>query len=216
MADVPSIVAEEFIEACHAVAARGLVRCSSGNISLRLDDDRLLATSSRSWMETLTAADLCVCRVSDGEVLSGKTPTVEIDFHAGILRERPDINVVMHFQTPFATALGCRNEDVASFFVIPEIPYYIGPVARVPYLLPGSEALADAVVRAMRDHDMVIMSNHGQVTVAQDFTHVIQNAEFFELACSVIVHAGDSLIPLPEDEIRHLLAMRRERREGGT
>ncbi len=208
MQDIPDTIVEEFIRACHTAAGRGLMRCSSGNISLRLDGDRLLATSSRSWMADLTAADLCVCRISDGEVISGNPPTVEIGFHSGILRTRPDVNVVMHFQTPCATTLGCRREDATSYFVIPEIPFYIGPVARIPYLHPGSRELADAVVAAMREHDMVIMSNHGQVTVARDFRHVIQNAEFFELACNIIVHAGESLSPLPEDEIRHLLAMR--------
>ena len=90
---------------------------------------------------------------------------------------RPEIDVVMHFQAPHATTLACRESRDVNFFVIPEIPFYIGPIGRVPYLPPGSQELADAVVKVMRDHNLALMANHGQVTVARDLNHVIQNAE---------------------------------------
>jgi len=195
-------------------AGRGLMRCSSGNISRRLDDARLLATSSRSWTENLSADEVSVCRIADGVILDGPKPTVEIGFHAGILKARPEINVVMHFQTPCATAIACRGADETDYFVIPEIPFYIGHVARVPYLLPGSKELADAVTRAMQDHDMVIMSNHGMVTVATDYAHAIQNAEFFELACEVITRGGNTLKSLSQVDVDRLLELRQDAAKG--
>jgi len=152
MDNVPDCVLGELLEACRKAAGRGLMRCSSSNISRRLDDARLLAASSRSWADNLSGDEVSVCRVADGAILDGPKPTVEIGFHAGILRTRPDINVVMHFQTPCATALACRETDDIDYFVIPEIPFYIGHVARVPYLLPGSKELSDAVTMAMYDH----------------------------------------------------------------
>jgi len=198
-----------FLEACHEAAARGLMRCSSGNMSWRVDKNRMLATTTRSWMSRVTPADIALCAIADGKILNGKKPTVEISFHAGILRSRPDINVVLHFQTPFATALACRRRRIVNFFVIPEIPFYIGPVAQVPYFSPGSKALAAAVTRAMQNHDMVIMGNHGQAAVARDFDHVMQNAEFFELACGIILRNGEAVKTLPEKEVKNLLELRR-------
>ena len=155
-----------------------------------------------------------MCRIADGGILDGPKPTVEIAFHAGILRARPDIDVVMHFQTPYATALACREMDATDYFVIPEIPFYIGHVARVPYLLPGSKDLADAVTAAMQDHDLVIMSNHGMVTGATDYAHAIQNAEFFELACEIITHGGTKLKPLSQEDGDRLLELRQEAAKG--
>ena len=210
MNSVPDHILENFLQACHEAASRGLMRCSSGNISRRLDNARLLVTSSRSWAENLSGDEVSVCRIADGAILEGPKPSVEIGFHAGILKARPDINVVMHYQTPFATALACRETDDTDYFVIPEIPFYIGHVARVPYLLPGSKELADAVTMAMHDHDLVIMSNHGMVTVAIDYSHVIQNAQFFELACEVITRGGDGLKFLSKEDVDCLL----ERRQG--
>jgi ribulose-5-phosphate 4-epimerase/fuculose-1-phosphate aldolase len=206
--DVPDSVLREFLAVCHKAAGRGLMRCSSGNLSLRLDAERLLATGTRSWMEDISAEQVSVCRIADGALLGGPNPTVEIGFHTAILAARPDVNLVMHFQTPCATALACQDSGDLNFFVIPEIPFYIGPIARVPYLLPGSRELADAVASAMRDHDLVIMSNHGLVTVAADSAHLIQNAEFFELACEVILHGKDKLRPLPTEAVRTLRALR--------
>ena len=207
---VPDNVLAEFVEACHDAAGRGLMRCSSGNLSRRLDNARFLATSSRSWMENLSQEEVSLCRLSDGATLDGPKPTVEIGFHAEILKTRPDINVVMHFQTPCATALACQGADEINYFVIPEIPFYLGHVAKVPYFLPGSKELAGAVSQAMQNHDMVVMTNHGVVTVAADYAHAIQNAEFFELACYIISHAGDSLTPLAQSDVQRLLQLRRD------
>ena len=189
------------------------MKCSSGNLSMRVGD-QMLVTSSRSWMEDLTAEQVSVCSMSDGSLLEGNKPTVEIGFHAGILRTRPDINIVMHFQTPCATTIACSKQYDINFFVIPEIPFYIGHIARVPYLLPGSEELADAVTDAMKDHDMVIMGNHGIVTVAKDVEHAIQNAEFFELACDIITRGGDKVKSLPEPDANILLDLRNAANSG--
>jgi len=79
----------------------------------------------------------------------------------------------------------------------------------VPYLPPGSEELANAVIEAMVDHDLAVMANHGQVTVASDFDHAVQNAEFFELACQIILAAGRSVKPLSTQAVRDLLAQRK-------
>jgi len=212
MQNVPREIVDRFVRACHQATGCGLMRCSSGNLSMRVDGERLLVKASRSWMARAGADDVSLCRIADGSLLEGRKPSVEIGFHAGILRTRCDANVVMHFQTPCATALACRKTDSINYFVIPEIPFYIGPVARVPYLPPGSEELARAVTEAMRDHDMVVMANHGQVTVAHDVDHAIQNAVFFELACEIILRAGADLLPLPESEARELLRLRQSAR----
>lgn len=204
MYDIPEEALNRFVDTCHAIAARGLLRCSCGNLSLRLDDERFLITGTGAWLERLRPEQVVVCRVSDGTVIDGIRPSSETGFHAGTLRVRPDVNVVLHFQSPYATALACRRDESFDFAVIPEIPYYIGPVARVPYHRPGSRELADAVVDAMRHHDMALMVNHGQVTAGRDLDQVIQNAEFFELACQVLWIGGNTVTAMPRREAESL------------
>ena len=209
MKSVPDHIVDEFIQACHAIAARGLVRCSSGNLSRRLDGTRFLATASGSWMENLTGEQVTLCTTADGAVLNGPKPTMEIGFHAGILRTRPDIDVVLHFQSPYATALACRNVHDLDYFVIPEIPFHIGPVAQIPFLMPGSEELAERVTDAMQHHDMVVTRNHGMVTVAVDYAHAIQNADLFELACRILI-CNEGAEPISAEDVQRLLKLRRD------
>lgn len=208
MKDVAKEAVDGFVRACQQAAGCGLMRCSSGNLSMRVDGDRLLVKASRSWMARVVPEDISLCTIADGSLLEGRKPSVEIGFHAGILRTRPDVNIVMHFQTPCATALACRKAENINYFVIPEIPFYVGHIARVPYLPPGSRELAQAVTEAMRSHDMVVMGNHGQVTVANDVDHAVQNAMFFELACEIVLRSRDDLVPLPEKEVLALLQLR--------
>jgi ribulose-5-phosphate 4-epimerase/fuculose-1-phosphate aldolase len=193
----PAAQLEDFAAAARKMGSYGLMRCSSGNLSRRLDAERMLVKSSRSWMADLTADDISVCRIADAQHLSGRKPSVEIGFHAGCLRVRADINVVLHFQTPAATALACsKNLREINFFAIPEMAYYIGPIGIVPYILPGTAELASAVTGTMRTHDLAVLTNHGLVTVGKDFDDVIQKATFFELACDIILRAGSNLQPL--------------------
>jgi len=208
MTDVSREQLDSFVEACRDVARRGLVHCSCGNLSMRVDDERFLITSTGSWMERMTAEQATLCSTRDGATLSGNKPSSEIGFHAGILRARPELNVVLHFQTPCATALACRKPDGLDYAVIPEIPYYIGRVGRVPYFTPGTDELAEAVTEAMRAHDMVLMTNHGQVTAGRDYDQVVQNAEFFELACQILLIGGDAVAPMSGPAADYLRAMR--------
>lgn len=208
MNEVSRELLDRFVEACRDIARRGLVHCSCGNLSMRVDEARFLITSTGSWMERMTREQITLCRAQDGATLAGNKPSSEVGFHAGILRARDEIAVVLHFQTPCATALACRKPDGHDYAVIPEIPYYIGSVGRVPYLMPGTDALAAAVTDAMRTNDMVLMANHGQVTVGRDYDQVVQNAEFFELACQILLIGGDSVAPMPPEAVAQLRALR--------
>ena len=209
MKNVPEDAINRFVRACREAAAQGLARCSSGNLSMRVDGELMLIKASRRWMSRMTPDDVSLCLVSDGSLVEGPKPSVEIGFHAGVLRARPDANVVLHFQSPCATALACRRAEDINYFVIPEMPFYIGHVARVPFLPPGSIELARAVTEAMLTHDMAMMVNHGQVTAARDADHAIQNAVVFELACTIILLGGNDVMPLPGKDIEALLDLRR-------
>lgn len=188
----------------------GLLRCSSGNLSLRLDAERFLISGSRSWLAEIRPEQVALCRLSDGASLNDVRPSVETAFHAGVLRRRADRNVVLHFQTPFATTLACREEaEKIDFRVLPEIAYYLGPVAVVPYFTPGTAELAAAVIEALAKHEMALLRNHGQVTVGIDVDDAIQKAVFFELACEVIVRGGETVRRLSPQDVAALEAQRR-------
>lgn len=208
MLKVPDGAMEEFVEAAHRVERYGLVRCSSGNLSARLNEDRMLITPTRVWMEDLKADQVAICNISDGAPLNDCRPSAETPFHAGILRERPDAQVVLHWQSPNATVLACAEGASRNYDVVPEIPFYIGPIGVVPYAPPGSEELSGLVVGALKEHDLVVLRNHGQVVVGDTLLGTIQKACFFELACEILLRGGSGVSPIPAEYAAQLHALR--------
>ena len=181
----------EFVAAGRQIADHDLVRCSSGNLSCRIDDDLIALTPRAGWLGRLDADQIALCRLTDGACINGKMPSVEAGFHSGVLAARPDVNVVLHYQSPYATTISCQTTIPNNFSVIPEVPFYVGTPVLIEYDAPGSGQLAAKVIAALKEHDLVMLTNHGQVVVGRDFTDVIQKAVFFELACQIIVLGRD-------------------------
>lgn len=195
---------EQFLAAAHKVGVRGLTRCSSGNLSWRLGDVALVSGTG-SWVPELRKEQIAVCRIADGVSLNGVRPSMESSFHLGILRNRPDVNVVLHCQSIFATTVACMKNKPVNFNVTAELPCHCGSeIAVVPYFRPGSPELAQAVMEAMKEHNSVILEKHGQVFVGKDFNDAIEKAEFLEMACEIIVRSGMSYTTLTQDEIDDL------------
>ena len=85
---------EEFLRQAHRVGDAGLTVCSSGNLSWRVGDE-VLVSGTGSWVPSLTKDKVAVCRLETGEILNGVKPSMESVFHLGVLRERPDVNVLI-------------------------------------------------------------------------------------------------------------------------
>jgi ribulose-5-phosphate 4-epimerase/fuculose-1-phosphate aldolase len=192
---------DEFVEACRRSSKMGLQQCSSGNMSARLDDDIAALSASRTWLSNIKPAQVALCTIKSKQSLNNITPTVESNFHLGILQKRENANVVLHFQSPFASTIACSNNKNIDFNVIIEVPYYIGTPGWVDFYPPGSEQLADKVIEQAEKSQIVIMKNHGMVTFGKDYDDAIQKAVFFELACKIIL-LGDSIAPLSDQQVR--------------
>lgn len=195
---------EQFVEAAREVGRRGLTRCSSGNLSWRRGDT-VLVSATGSWLPELEAAQVAVCRLDTGEVLNGVKPSMESTFHLTLLRRRPEIGVVLHCQSPFATAVACMKYPPVDFNVTAEVPVHCGStIPLVPYYRPGSPELAAAVTAAMQTCNSVLLQKHGQVFVGKDFHQAIERAEFLEMACGIILQSGGEYLTLTPEEIADL------------
>lgn len=195
---------EKFISEAHRVGDAGLTICSSGNISWRIGDEVLLSGTG-SWVPSLPKEKVAICKLETGEVLNGVKPSMEHGFHLGVLRERPDVNVVLHFQSPYATAVACMKELPEDFNVTAEVPCHVGSeIPVVPYYRPGSKELAEGVISALKDHNSVLLKKHGQVVCGKDFDEAFERAMFFEMACRIIILTGGKYETLTNAEIDDL------------
>lgn len=196
---------EEFIQCAHKIGRAGLTVCSSGNLSIRYGDE-VLVSGTGSWVPDLSPEKVSIVKFSDGEVLNGVKPSMESVFHLGVLRERdPEVNCVLHFQSPYATAVACMKNRPANFNFTAECPIHVGrEIPMIPYFRPGSPELAAHVIEAMKDHDSVMLLKHGQVVCGKDFNQAFERAMFFEMACRIAVLNGNNVDPLTDSEIKDL------------
>lgn len=196
----------EFINQAHRVGAERLQLCSSGNLSWRVEDNLALVSGTGSWLPRLADENVVLCEISSGMRVDGPKPSMESTFHLGVLRERKDMNVVLHFQSEYATVISCMKNKPKDFNVVAEVPCYCGrEIPIIPYYRPGSPELAKAVTEALAEHDCALMSKHGQVVCGKDFDDAFQKAVFFEMACKIIVLAGEgNYLTLTEEEIHDL------------
>jgi ribulose-5-phosphate 4-epimerase/fuculose-1-phosphate aldolase len=193
------------MEAAHRAGSNRLMLCSSGNQSWRIGEE-VIISGTGSWLPCITPEKTAICSLKDGAVLNGVKPSIESSFHLGVLRNRKEMNVVLHFQSQYATIISCMKEKPTNFNVTAEIPLHVGrKIPVVPYYRPGSPELAKAVTEAMQDHNSILLAKHGQVVCGKDLNDAFQKAVFFEMACGIIVRAGkDNYTTLTEEEIDDL------------
>ncbi len=196
---------ERFVAEAHRVGDAGLTICSSGNLSWRIGDEVLLSATG-SWVPNLRKDQVAICNLADGRVLNGVRPSMESVFHLGVLRERPDCNVVLHFQSPYATALACMK-TIPDINMTAEVALYVGAeVPVIPFVRPGSPELAEKVIEALADHDSCFLRKHGQVVCGKDFDDAFQRAMFFEMGCRLALMTKGDADPLTAEEIDDLQA----------
>ena len=191
---------DEFVSQAREAGKLGLVKCSSGNLSHRLDDGTMLISASGAWLPDMVSREVAIVRISDGHILNDQIPSAEQRFHLAIMQNRPDVSTILHFQSPAATAIACMGIE-PDYNVIIEVPVYIGKVGHLPYLLPGSQELADAVTRSMLSNSLIQLANHGQVVCGQTYRDTLQKAVFFEMTCQILLQSKFNCIPLGEAEV---------------
>ena len=196
---------DEFIRQARRVGAAGLTICSSGNLSWRLPNGGVLISGTGSWLPELTADRVSVVQLSDGRILNGVKPSMESGFHLNVMRNRPDVGVVLHFQSPYATAVACMKSRPDNFNFTAEMALHVGEeIPMIPYFRPGSPQLAEHVIKAMETHNSVMLLKHGQVVCGADFDQAFERAMFFEMGCRIAVLDGANVDPLTRSEIDDL------------
>jgi ribulose-5-phosphate 4-epimerase/fuculose-1-phosphate aldolase len=148
---------------------RGLTGGSSGNISARLDDGRLLVTPTGSCFGRLDPARLAV--LDGGAHVAGDAPTKEVALHAAFYDTRTATGAVVHLHSCHSVALSVLP-DTDPDNMLPPITAYgvmkLGKVALLPYFMPGDPAMGDAIKGLAGKRSAVVLAHHGPVVAGKD------------------------------------------------
>ena len=170
----------QLIEAGRYLASCGYHAGLAGNISVRLDKDRILCTRSGAHKGTLKLDDL-VCYELFGGVAdkNGPPPTSELPMHLASYNTRPDVGAVVHAHPPTATAFAAASVELNSL-ELPEMLVLLGPVALVPYATPGTNELAQQLQKYLPTHNGFLLENHGALAVGRDLRQACQRMDLIE------------------------------------
>jgi 3-dehydro-4-phosphotetronate decarboxylase len=162
---------------------RGLTGGSSGNISARLSDGRLLVTPTGSSFGGLDPARLSLFD-ADGRLVSGDRPTKEMPLHAAFYETRPaKTGAVVHLHSCHSVALSMLP-DVDPDNMLPPLTAYsimkLGKVKLLPYFIPGDPAMGDAIRGLAGRRSAVMLANHGPVVAAKDLEAAVYAIEELE------------------------------------
>jgi ribulose-5-phosphate 4-epimerase/fuculose-1-phosphate aldolase len=162
---------------------RGLTGGSTGNISARLPDGRLLVTPTGSSFGRLDPARLSLFDAS-GNLTDGDKPTKEMPLHTAFYETRPGkTGAVVHLHSSHSTALSVLP-DTDPDNMLPPITAYgimrVGKVKLLPYFMPGDPAMGDAIRGLAGRRSAVVLANHGPVVAGKDLEAAVYAMEELE------------------------------------
>jgi L-fuculose-phosphate aldolase len=192
-------------EAGHRLYNAGFMAGSDGNLSVLLNQDKVLITPSRLCKGYLEPEQIIKVDRS-GKKLSGDLPpSVELSMHLAAYEERPDISAVVHCHPPILVAFTVARKKMPSM-VLPEIEVMFGgEIPMAPYATPGTSDLGDSIRQLIRRKETVVLllDHHGVLAVSTDIFQAAIKAEHAEAAAKVIFYALQlgGTYPLPEGSL---------------
>jgi L-fuculose-phosphate aldolase len=204
----------EILAAGRKLWQREYVDGNAGNLSARIGSHYVLCTPTRVSKGEMTAEDICLSDM-DGNILAGnRLRTSEIFLHLEIYNGNPDARAVVHCHPPYGTAFSIAGAAPPGGFHS-EFETMIGPVAVAPYETPGTRAFAETVRPFVRDHNTILLANHGILCWADTITHAEWLVETFETYCRTWLAAqqvaqalGRPLNPIPGEKILEILEIK--------
>jgi L-fuculose-phosphate aldolase len=200
---------EDLLRICHLVYQKGWVAMNDGNISIRLEDDRILCTPTAISKGFIEADDLIICDCSGKKMEGRRESTSEIAMHLIVYSLRPDVRSVVHAHPPTATGFAAagRALDIA---LLPEIVIQLGAVPLAAYGLPGTPALSDGMLPYIPSYDAMLLENHGCTAYGRDVWEAFFRMEMVEHFARIMLAAemAGGAKALPREEVEKLFAAR--------
>jgi L-fuculose-phosphate aldolase len=200
---------EEIVHYGRMLHQRGFVAAMDGNLSVRLDYDRLLVTPTCVSKGAMRPTDMVIVD-QNGERLAGRrNVTSEIGMHLLIYRLRPDVRAIVHAHPPTATGFAAAGIPLTEPLVC-EVVMGLGCIPLAGYGTPGTSELAQTLEPYVPNYDAILMSNHGVVAYGDTLEHAYMKMETVEhfAQIALVTHLLGRQQPLKDVEIEKLLLAR--------
>lgn len=195
-------------ELCYS---RNFIAAADGNLSVRLADGDILVTPTGAMKGFLQPHQIAKVDMTGASVDGGPKASSEIGIHLICYEQREDVKAIVHAHPPHAVAMTIADIDM-QLPIIPEIIVTLGGIPTAPMATPGTPELAASIKDIVSCSDTVIMKNHGSVTLGPHLMDAYKKLDMVEHTARILwlAHcARGGLEPLPEENVRKLLASRK-------
>jgi L-fuculose-phosphate aldolase len=200
---------EDIVRYGRMLHERGFVAAMDGNLSVRLDRERILVTPTCVSKGAMRARDMVIVDLEGTRVAGRRNVTSEIGMHLLVYRTRPDIQAIVHAHPPTATGFAAAGMALTEPLVC-EVVMGLGCIPLARYGTPGTSELAQTLEPYVPHYDAILMSNHGVVTYGDTIEHAYMKMETVEhfAQIALVTHLLGRQQPLSGVDIEKLLLAR--------
>lgn len=188
---------KEVYDATMKLVEKDLIRISSGNVSVKTADGNIAITPSGLVYDQMRVEDIVIIDF-DGNLVDGYLkPSSEKSLHIDILKNRPEMNAVVHTHSVYAIAFSSCQVEIPVMCI--EILAVGGPIPIMPYICPGTKEVGIEAAKLFASKASlkgILMQNHGLAAVGRTGEEAFQNAYKLETGAQ-IYHLALQLRPDP-------------------
>ena len=194
------------LEAGKRMLHSGLTVETWGNISLRdPESGYVYLTPSGMPYDTLTEDDVVVMDVDGNRIEGERRPTIECAMHLGIMKNRPDVNAIIHTHPVYSQVFALLHEPIPP--VIDEAAQVLGgPVNVTEYAVPGSLEMAQNAIDTLGEGAACLLANHGAVCAGADMDNAFKICTVLEMTAQIYYMARciGNPQPIAQDKIDYM------------
>ncbi|MFT9846583.1 class II aldolase/adducin family protein [Aneurinibacillus sp. REN35] len=185
------------------IVKTGLVVGAGGNLSMR-DGNIMYISPSGFDLQEIEDDQWARVNIETGDVLDDLKPSSEVLMHLECFRKRSDITAVLHAHPSYSVGVSSAGHTIPSMF--PDFPAMIRNISYLDYLIPTTEVLANAVAEVITETDVIVMRNHGVLTVGKTIKEAFFFMQIIEEAAKVFTISSTVGVPriLTEQECQDL------------
>lgn len=182
-----SKVIENLRKYAKLLVSSGLVVGAGGNLSIR-DGEYMFISPSGFDLKDIEAHQWVQVHIESGEYESEFRPSSEILMHLECFRRNPTIRACLHAHPTFSVAVSSTGKEIPPIF--PDFPAMIKKVGYIEYVIPTTEILANEVAKLVEDTDVMVMRNHGVLTVGRTMKEAFFFMQLVEESAKVFTYSS--------------------------